>query len=96
MCNKEFFKLFRIRFEKKILKYEKSEKNNIWKFDLDEENGSIFFHKITARVTGGHFFLSTTKLSKNNSSLNRGIRFEKQVSEIRKKWATNVWNLDLG
>ena len=64
ICTKEdFFKLFRIRFEKQNMKYEKSEKLSV-EISIWVENGkqTIFFSKAGClRYRWLTFFLGTAK-----------------------------------
>ena len=44
----------------------------------------------------GNFFYYNQKMRKRKFFKLVRIRFEKQISEVQKKWKTNVWNLVLG
>ena len=90
----ELFKLVRFRFEKSTIKWN----TNVWNLDLGKKMANsnwklkcvlplkevIFFSECNQKVQKKKFFIMVR------------VRNEKQVSEVRKKWETNVWNLDLG
>ena len=58
----ETFKLVRVIFEKKFLKYEKSVKTNVGKLSrFRSKSGKSNLKQMSDRATGGNYFLSTTK-----------------------------------
>ena len=82
-------------FKNKFMKYEKKWKTNVWSLDLDQKMN--FFSRYACSRHMGQFFYDYYRTVRKWKFFKLvRIRFEKQVSEVQKKWKTNVWNLGLG
>ena len=78
------------------LEYKKKWKTNVWNLDLGQ-NINFFFKKRMLLPLEVIYFLSYYKRMRKEKFIKvLRVSFEKQVFERRKKWKTNVWNLELG
>ena len=83
----EFFKFFRVRFEREVSESRKMWKTKVLNYDLGEK-----FHFFwTACSRHRRFFCGyNTRMYKEEFFKSVRVRFEEQVSEARKNWNTNV------
>ena len=92
----DFSKMIRVRNEKQVSEVQKKWLANVRNLILPHKMTKPFNFKLRAHGSEAYFFIGKTEGCAKKSSLCLvEVKIEKQVFELRKKWKTNVENLDL-